>query len=506
MDYATHLDTPQSEALPGQVENSAGGFSFTVDPFERLRRFLILGAEGGTYYTKEGPLVRENLKAIHECLAEDPERTAEEICDIWNQGRAARPDPVMLSLALCTLSPRAARIVENRFNNTVRTGFHLFRFAHYVNELRGWGRRPRRMIRGWYLSKTTENVDYQRLKYIQREGWSHRDLLRLTHPKNGRLNHLFRAIVQGRNDPFEGLGLDECIQLIKESGRISHEMLTPELKKRTDVWQALLPFMPYQATLKHLGALSAREVLGPGRWDANKIVENRLTDTVLIKRSRIHPIQLLSALKTYKQGKGVRGSLKWEVDAGISAAVEEAFSLSFDQVKPSGKRFLLGLDVSGSMTWADCAGVVGVTCREAAAAMLLVTMRTEPLCVPMAFTHIFSPLSVTRDMTYTEVLRKTSKLPFGGTDCAQPMTYALRKNIEVDAFVVYTDNQTWAGGIHPKAALDKYRRKLNPNAKLIVVSMLANNFSIADPNDPGMLDVVGFDPSVPSVLREFVTG
>jgi 60 kDa SS-A/Ro ribonucleoprotein len=44
--------TPQSEqADPSQVQNSAGGFSFTVDPAARLRRFLVLGTDGGTYYT-----------------------------------------------------------------------------------------------------------------------------------------------------------------------------------------------------------------------------------------------------------------------------------------------------------------------------------------------------------------------------------------------------------------------------------------------------------------------
>ena len=33
----------------------------------------------------------------------------------------------------------------------------------------------------------------------------------------------------------------------------------------------------------------------------------------------------------------------------------------------------------------------------------------------------------------------------GGTDCAQPMLYAKRKKLAVDVFIVYTDNETWAG-------------------------------------------------------------
>ena len=91
----------------------------------------------------------------------------------------------------------------------------------------------------------------------------------------------------------------------------------------------------------------------------------------------------------------------------------------------------------------------------------------------------------------------------GGTDCALPMVHALEKNWEVDTFVVYTDNETWAGTIHPVQALRKYREKTGIPAKLIVVGLTATGFTIADPNDAGMLDVVGFDASAPAVMADF---
>ena len=44
--------TAQTEqADPRQRRNAAGGFAFTLDDAARLRRFLILGVDGGTYYT-----------------------------------------------------------------------------------------------------------------------------------------------------------------------------------------------------------------------------------------------------------------------------------------------------------------------------------------------------------------------------------------------------------------------------------------------------------------------
>jgi 60 kDa SS-A/Ro ribonucleoprotein len=33
--------------------------------------------------------------------------------------------------------------------------------------------------------------------------------------------------------------------------------------------------------------------------------------------------------------------------------------------------------------------------------------------------------------------------------------------------------------------------------------MTSNGFSIADPHDPGTMDVVGFDPATPQVITEF---
>ena len=53
--------TPQSEPILGatQVENNAGGYSWAVGDWVRLDRFLVLGTEGGTYYTNEHKLTRD---------------------------------------------------------------------------------------------------------------------------------------------------------------------------------------------------------------------------------------------------------------------------------------------------------------------------------------------------------------------------------------------------------------------------------------------------------------
>jgi 60 kDa SS-A/Ro ribonucleoprotein len=101
-------------------------------------------------------------------------------------------------------------------------------------------------------------------------------------------------------------------------------------------------------------------------------------------------------------------------------------------------------------------------------------------------------------------VRAVDNLPFGGTDCALPMLHALEQGLSVDAFVVYTDSETWAGKIHPAEALREYRRRTGIPAKLVVVGMVSNGFSIADPTDGGMLDVVGFDAAAPALIADFI--
>jgi 60 kDa SS-A/Ro ribonucleoprotein len=72
--------------------------------------------------------------------------------------------------------------------------------------------------------------------------------------------------------------------------------------------------------------------------------------------------------------------------------------------------------------------------------------------------------------------------------------------------VIYTDSETWAGDVHPARALAEYRRASGIDARLVVVGMVSNGFSIADPNDAGMLDVVGFDSATPQLVSEFARG
>ncbi len=164
---------------------------------------------------------------------------------------------------------------------------------------------------------------------------------------------------------------------------------------------------------------------------------------------------------------------------------------------------MLALDVSGSMTWEYLANT-HLDCRKASACLSMVTQQIEPQTHVMGFSNTLVPIDISKRSSLAGVIQAIEKVPMGGTDCALPMLYALQNRLEVDAFIVYTDNETWAGRIHPSQALVQYRQATGINAKLIVVGMTASRFSIADPTDAGMLDFVGFDASCPALMADFV--
>lgn len=89
----------------------------------------------------------------------------------------------------------------------------------------------------------------------------------------------------------------------------------------------------------------------------------------------------------------------------------------------------------------------------------------------------------------------------GGTDCALPMIWARRHKLRVSGFITYT-SETWAGDIHPSQALRRYWDEFVSDAKAVVVGMTSNGFTLADPNDRGMLGVVGFDATAPARRSE----
>lgn len=524
--------TPQSQPISGKAmdRNAAGGYTFSLNQWQQLERFLILGSEGGTYYASEAALTIENAKNVLACIQEDGVKVVETIVKISDSGRAAKNEPAIFALAMAASQgdETTRGLAFSALSQVCRTGTHLFSFVEYIQALRGWGRALRRGVGAWYQGMEARQLAYQVVKYRQRNGWTHTDTLRKAHPnpRNKVQGELFKWITRPTEVAWkdaESVPDDEAQAFIWAFERVQQapevatvvkliadydlprEALPTQWLNTPEVWDALLPKMPMTAMIRNLGNMSKVGLLVAHSAAENTIVK-RLTDEKALAKARIHPLNVLSALRVYAAGHGYRGKNDWTVSSRVVDALESAFELSFKTVTPTNKRTMLALDISGSMGMGMIAGVAGLTPREASAAMAMVTARTEPNHSFMGFGHNFIKLDISAKMRLDDVVNRISGLSFGGTDCALPMLYALEKKLDVDTFVVYTDNETWYGGIHPVQALSKYREKTGIPAKLIVVGMTATKFSIADPNDAGMLDVVGFDSAAPTIMADFARG
>ncbi len=515
-----------------QVTNSAGGYTFTIDPMARLRRFLTIGTEGGTYYVSAGELTKDNATVVMDLAKSDGLATVAEIITISTAGRAPKNNQALFALAVCASvgDDKTRKAALAALPQVARTGTHLFQFAQYVEQFRGWGRGLRAGVAAWYESMDVDALAYQVTKYQSREGWSHRDLLRLSHPLAVTQEHanLYEHICGRTDAPMHRLvaavkqaheaGTD-LPALINANRSLSWEMLPSEALNDAKVWTALLANgLPMTALIRQLPRLTRLGLCEPMTISAAGIAQ-RLSDADALRKARVHPISILVALRTYASGQSARGDSTWTPSPVILDALDRAFYAAYGSVEPSNKRTLLALDVSGSM--GSPAAGLPLSCREASAALALVTAATEPMHQIVGFTAgqgthslnvgywgqmqnaALTPLPISPRQRLDDAVRAVSNLPFGGTDCALPMQWAIDNRREIDTFVILTDNETWQGNEHAHQALKRYRATMGINARLIVVAMSATQFTIADPSDAGMLDVSGFDSNTPQLISDF---
>lgn len=491
------------------------------DDEKRLEQFLIRGSETGSYCVAEQKLTPEHATATLRYLERAGERAVALIATVSESGRAPRNDPAIFALALAASSPNDAtrRAALNALPRVCRTGAHLFRFAEFVSERRGWGRGLRDAVACWYEGQSERHLAYQAVKYRPREGWNHRDLLRLAHPRPGSETRrtLYHWISQG----WPGVGAephpDEALRIVwayerahqaataaevatlARDHRLPREAVPLHWLNYREVWEALLPDMSLTSLLRSLPTL-ARLGLLEDRATVVQVAE-ALTDPGKLRASRLHPITVFSAFRVYAQGYADWGQNVWYPLPALMDALDKTFRLALNNVESVGRRWVLGINVLGGTESGRVPGMPGLTPREIAAVMTLVgatveaqvevvTCEGERLQLPPSF-----GLDGVEDLLETIV----------GTegDAAQPIFWALQNKVEADVFVVYIDRAPVPGPQHAVEMLRQYRERTGIPAKLAVVGMTGVPFSLADPDDDGTLDVIGFDAAVPFLIADF---
>lgn len=521
-------EVPVTEPLNDrQVANNGGGYSFEVTPKVRLERFLILGTDGGTYYTKEMDLTQQNVDFLRNLIKTDEDLVRDTAVEVSKNGRAYRNDAAIFVMALLLAEGKNKAATLSVMNDVVRTGTHAYQLAEFINSLGGWGRAKRTAIAGWFSAKTPDQLAYQAVKYRQRNGWTMKDLMRLSHPK-GVNDGVGRFILRGETDwtdidiinGFHYMqrvtsvdGPNGVVGILQAYPNLPWETIPTQYLSDLKVWKKLME----NGQLK--GQALVRQITRLAKLDAfddmgfAKKYADALRDEEMIRKTRLHPMQFLNAYVVYTQGQLNHGgyswstanrSKNWTTSPVIQDALDDGFGLSFGNIEPSNKNMMISVDVSGSMSW-TAAGTSNFTCAQGAGAMALITARVEPKYIVNGFSGDLVNLNLTARDSIESAFYKVQKSNFGSTNPSAPLEKAIRENIPVDTFVIITDNEV-NRGVHPSKALKDYRRKTGIPARMVVMGMAANYFSIADPLDGGMLDVVGFDTNTPGVVSDFSAG
>jgi 60 kDa SS-A/Ro ribonucleoprotein len=491
---------------PDQVQNSDGGFVYQASDETRLRRFLILGTDGGSYYASERELTFENVTFVRDMVRSSESDVLRIILDVSSNTLAPKHSPTLYALACVFQYGTDWRGARSAFTEVVRTPTHLFEFIDYAKTMGGLGPKKRKAIQSWFLNKSADSLAYQAVKYRQRNGWTLADAMRLARPKlvdpgvahfilhgNVKFSMVVPEIINGFNVIQSAQTPEQVLAALGNYGHLPWETIPTQFLKDARVWKSLFynGQLRGQALLRNMKRLNELGAFSDRRFMLD--VASELQDQEMIRKGRLHPANYFNAL--YNSGS---------VPVAIEAALEAGFYLAFKNVESTGKNILVAVDVSASMTWGTVAGM-NITPNQGAALMALVIAGSEPNADIVAYGSTIVPVKIRGNMPIKDVVRMFGNMNFGGTDPSLAIKYAESQGKVYDGFISITDSEA-NGGLHIDAELERYRQRHGVNSRMVTVGMVSNRYSLGSQFDKRHLDVVGFSSDAPKLISAFVAG
>jgi 60 kDa SS-A/Ro ribonucleoprotein len=514
---------PQSQPIPGReadmVKMRSGGYGFAQSDWDKLYSLLILGNETGSYYAGPEEMQKEHAEILQKLIQSDPAKVLNAAYDVSvNNLTLKNLYPVYALAALVKFgNAEIRRDVFRSLPKIARTGSDFLAFVAFLLELGvKFGRLNARGIAFWYLSKDARSLAYQMLKYQSRHGMDHSRVFRLAHvsawANKGVNGGLYAKITEwlksGNTEQFhEEPGFEQVlahkeiqtaatasyVSAVVAAKKLTHEMIPSQFQKEPLIWTALIPDMPYQALIRNLGRITAYGALNV----TNELAVNtRIKDVETIKRSRVHPLSIMLALRQYAEGKGDKGSVSWQPNARVLDSLNAAFYAAMEAQEEREARVLVIVDVSSSMG-RKLSGK-NMWPHEAAAAMTLSAMHRYTVVDTLAVDTQVHALPISKSQRLDDAYRLLERTGGGGTDLAVAFQHITGQKKVYDAVLFLTDNESWAGYYgrsHTAEAWIDYR-KVAPKARCLFIQMVANGYTVADPNDNTVRSATGFDPNI----------
>ncbi|XP_062594191.1 RNA-binding protein RO60-like [Saccostrea cucullata] len=214
------------------------------------------------------------------------------------------------------------------------------------------------------------------------------------------------------------------------------------------VWLALSRHMPMTALIRNLGKMSNLDIFLQENQRSDKeesfeenLILGKLQNRELILKEKVHPVIFLKAINQYKKGHNSSEKTKWNVLPQICTALENGFYLSFENVRPTGKRFLIAVEISQSMKEEiQVPGTFSLRAIDVAAFMVTLAARTEQHSDVIVFSsETPKPLFIQSTATIDDVNARIQQIADNtrnqASDASWVFKYALQEKKRYDAIV-----------------------------------------------------------------------
>lgn len=473
---------------PARV-NASGYLSFRRSWREQYCQLLLTNTMSNTFYIGEEELAKASKKSHEAAADEDPFFMAKAIVYARAKG-FMRLQPIYGLVVLSGVSPN---LFERIFPLVIRTAADLSDFLMLMKAAgRGQGGRVVKRVCADFLNRLNE---YAVLKYNgQGRGFSLSDMVRVIHPKpvsaiQSALFAYSRGLVAAEDLPqelsqfraYEALKMakteGEAVRFIK-LGRLPHNIVTGTVKMTSGIWEALLKDMPLFALIRHLSVLERHGLVEKHReW-----LQERVADKEAIKRAMILPQRYVEAYR-YINTHWLKDALRLGVEKSVT---------SIPDIK--GKTAIF-LDRSGSME--------GKILMTAATFAFSLYKKTCGDCLFMLFnTKLYDP----KPSLYDSIISQAERIEaLGGTDTSVGIRHLLENKIAVDNIIIITDEEQNAGSSF-NIQLSDYRRKINSDAKVIIVNVSPYANAMNPPEDELTFYVYGWSDAVVSYVANAANG
>lgn len=158
---------------------------------DRCKRFIRFCSESGPYTVACGDPAKPDAESINRLTSEGKvDEVLREVLSAHDSGCVDRRSGLLFTLALCFRSTnlKCKQAAQKAVQGVCTSAQDLFMFVdanqRLSNPTTGWGRSLKKIVASWYNSQDPKQLAETVTKYRSRAGWSHKDVLRLSHTKS----------------------------------------------------------------------------------------------------------------------------------------------------------------------------------------------------------------------------------------------------------------------------------------------------------------------------------